>query len=134
MARIDIVREIRPQHPGEWGLCFQWGRYRFDDDRVEYGYRFVWRRDDGTLCAARGQARIPSIKEAKALMDAATLDGWGDRDGNLMENAAERLRKEGCLVDLALGYVGWPSREASERGRMTEQMMADERIIRDWSH
>jgi hypothetical protein len=86
------------------------------------------------LCAARGQARVPNIQAAQDLMDAASRDGWGNRDGDLMENAAERLRKEGCIVDLAIGYVGWPSREAADRGQMTEQMIADERIIRDWSH
>ena len=44
-----------------------------------YGYRFIWRTPEGKLQPARGQARIPSIKIAKELMDYAIAEGWGEK-------------------------------------------------------
>ena len=43
------------------------------------GYRFIWRRSDGSLQPARGQARIPSLFDAELLMKLAREAGWGDR-------------------------------------------------------
>ncbi|MHB8173412.1 MAG: hypothetical protein ACYDFU_02975 [Nitrospirota bacterium] len=63
-ARIQIVNEVG-ENFGETGiLCLQWCRYFFDDGHMDEGYRFIWRRPDGSLLAARGQARIPSLKHA----------------------------------------------------------------------
>ena len=41
------------------------------------GYRFIWRRPDGTLQGARGQARIPSIANILELTAKALKAGWG---------------------------------------------------------
>ena len=80
MARVDVVREVRQEmEDRQCRLCCQWSRYRYDDDSIEYGYRFVWRREDGSLQAARGQARIPSLEDARELMEQASAAGWGDR-------------------------------------------------------
>jgi hypothetical protein len=43
-----------------------------------HGYRFIWRRPDGSLQPARGQARILSLKAAEKLMEMARNEGWGD--------------------------------------------------------
>ena len=43
------------------------------------GYRFIWRRPDGSLQPARGQARLPSLADAELLMRLARDLGWGDR-------------------------------------------------------
>jgi len=134
MARVDVVREARLGSVGDWQPCLHWARYRYDDGSVEYGYRFVWRRDDGSIQGARGQARIPSLADARDLMEAAGNDGWGDRNGDQMAVAAERLEEAGCVVDLASGYVGWPSEQAAREGKLNEQIIADERLIREWSH
>jgi hypothetical protein len=48
---------------------------------MEEGYRYIWRRPDGSLQAARGQARIPSIKVARQLMKEAEEAGWGKNVG-----------------------------------------------------
>lgn len=77
MARVQVVEEVSNGEVGEWRLCFQWCRYLYDDGDMEYGYRFIWRREDNTLQAARGQARLPSIEAAKFLMDQAIKQGWG---------------------------------------------------------
>lgn len=132
MARVHILKEARLYPSGDWQLCFQWCRYELDDG-VQFGYRFIWRRPDGGLQAARGQARIPSIAEAKSLMDKAIAAGWGGRDGEAMTTAAEKLDEQGCVVDLASGYVGWPNREASITRRTTPEMIEWERVIREWS-
>ncbi len=42
------------------------------------GFRFIWRRPDGSLQGARGQARIPSLKHARLLMAEAEKKGWGN--------------------------------------------------------
>jgi hypothetical protein len=80
-ARIQVIHEAVDGSPGEWMLCFQWCRYIYGDGNMEQGYRFIWRRPDGTLQAARGQARIPSIEAARKLMNKAVDEGWGKNKG-----------------------------------------------------
>lgn len=46
------------------------------------GYRFIWRRPDGSLQPARGQARIPSIAVIDELIRNARNEGWGDLVGD----------------------------------------------------
>jgi hypothetical protein len=52
-----------------------------EDGETQDGYRFIWRRPDGSLQAARGQARIPSIGDAEKLIQMARSGGWGDKIG-----------------------------------------------------
>jgi len=66
-------------------------------------------------------------------MDKATADGWGDRDWEKMDQAIERLKKEGCVVILATGYVVWPTKEAEAAGRSTQQMFEDTHLVHEWS-
>lgn len=82
--RVQIIKEVPRKEDGigEWTLCFQWCQYVYDDGNSQYGYRFIWRTPEGHLQPARGQARIPSIKEANYLMQLAKDDGWGDHDGD----------------------------------------------------
>ena len=86
MAHVEYEREheVRREYRDGWTLCFQWCRYVYDgEDRGDqHGYRFIWRRPDGTLQAARGQARLPSIQDALELMEAARNAGWGDHIGD----------------------------------------------------
>jgi hypothetical protein len=85
MASVKIHDEVCEVHPvteafehsdGNWTLCFQRCTYRYDDDSTEEGYRFIWRRPNGTLQAARGQARIPNAAALQRLLDAAKAEGW----------------------------------------------------------
>ena len=80
MARVEIINEARRGEEGDWCLCFQWCRYVYDDGATENGYRFIWRRPNGNLQAARGQARIPSVRAAQSLIQQAKAEGWGDYD------------------------------------------------------
>jgi hypothetical protein len=63
--------------PGNKKLMLQWCRYIMDSGELCYGFRFVWHRD-GRLEAARGQARLPSLEIARALINDALADGWGE--------------------------------------------------------
>jgi hypothetical protein len=45
-----------------------------------------------------------------------------------------RLRDVGCVVDLSSGYVGWPAKQAAEKGHLTEKLIADVRLIAEWTH
>ena len=135
MARVNVLREVRTGDVGDWQLCFHWCRYLLDEGEIQYGYRFVWRRkEDGSIQAARGQARIPNLSVAKDLMESAAKAGWGDRDGDELEAAAERLRQAGCSVDLGSGYVGWPDKETAAKARLNDEMIADAHRIVDWTH
>lgn len=132
MRRVHVLKEVRSGHPGDRELCSQQCCYE-QGDGTKYVYRFIWRRQNEALQAARGQTRIPSIAEGKSLMDRAIAAGWGDRDGDAMQIAAVELQKRGCVVNAATGYVGWPDREAAVQREMTPQMIEWERIIREWS-
>lgn len=62
MAHFSIIKEVRTGKPNDWQLCFQYGIYVYDPDAdtvpSEAGYRFIWRRPNGQLQGARGQARL----------------------------------------------------------------------------
>jgi 3-hydroxyisobutyrate dehydrogenase-like beta-hydroxyacid dehydrogenase len=88
MARVQVINEVKGDGT-EWVLCLQWARYLYDDGHMEHGYRFIWRREDGSLQAARGQARIPSLRQAQELIKKAKAAGWGDYDADAI---AEALR------------------------------------------
>jgi len=140
MARVQVLEETTTTNDADsddWTLWFQWCRYLYDDGEIQHGYRFIWRRpkgEGGSLQAARGQARIPSVRVLEELVEKAKNEGWGNHDGDNdrgdIEAAAERLRRAGLIVDIQSGYVGWPNKEAAEKGRLTPQMVKDERLVR----
>ena len=76
-GRVVVLNEIRKGNPGEWQLCFQRCRYEYGDGTEEEGYRFIWRRPNGNMQGARGQARIPSIADIMELTAGAIRAGWG---------------------------------------------------------
>jgi len=80
-ARVQVIREAARGNPNDWRLCLQWCRYVYDGGNMQEGYRFMWRRPDGSLQAARGQARIPSIAIALELLQQAQQEGWGENHG-----------------------------------------------------
>lgn len=82
-ARVVILHETKLGKPDDWNLCFQYCRYEYADHTQENGYRFIWRRPDGSLQGARGQARIPSLADIQHLTAKALAAGWGNyNDGN----------------------------------------------------
>jgi hypothetical protein len=84
--RVQVIEEVKASEIGEkcqnkYDLCLQWCLYVYDDGTSENGYRFIWRRPNGSLQPARGQARIPSLELAEKLIKEARSRGWGDRNG-----------------------------------------------------
>ena len=80
-AKVKILNECDHKFDSEWRLCFQNCVYNYDDGSTQIGYRFIWRRPNGTLQAARGQARIPSISLMLKLVSQAMSEGWGTTNG-----------------------------------------------------
>ena len=78
MAYIQIHRQVPENtNSGEWTLCFQKVTYHYDDGSTQDdGFRFIWRRPDGSLQAARGQARIESYEQMMVLINQAKEDGF----------------------------------------------------------
>ncbi len=79
MAWVRIHNEVSHGTAGDWTLCFQECTYNYDDGSSEDGYRFIWRRPNGSLQAARGQARIPDGQTLYLLLEAAAHAGWFNR-------------------------------------------------------
>ncbi len=76
-STVTIHHEVHLGEEGSWRLCFQWCTYTYDDGSAdEDGYRFIWRRPDGSLQPARGQARIPSTGDIFELLQMAARAGW----------------------------------------------------------
>ncbi len=82
-ARVTVLNEVDIANSNGDGykLCFQHVIYVFKEvgskkTTTESGYRFIWRREDGSLQAARGQARIPDKKSIDTLTNLATQAGW----------------------------------------------------------
>jgi len=76
VANVKILNEVSNGYAGDWRLCFQWCEYRYENGTSENGYKFIWRKPDDSLQAARGQARIPSLSDRCELMSLAAKDGW----------------------------------------------------------
>lgn len=81
-ARVVVLNEVKKGNEGDWILCFQYCRYEYGNNVEENGYRFIWRRPNGNLQAARGQARIPSIADILELTGMAIRAGWGHHNCN----------------------------------------------------
>ena len=76
MARVRIINEVTADDLNDWQLHFQWCEYLYDDGTSQLGYRFIWRRPDGSLQAARGQVRIPGVNSISELTELARNAGW----------------------------------------------------------
>lgn len=71
MSTVKVIREVkRCEVENQWVLCFQYCQYFYDDNTLEEGYRFIWRKPNGNLQPARGQARIPEISDINYLVKA----------------------------------------------------------------
>ncbi len=83
MAWFDAQSQVaHPKHlKGDWQLVLQWGDYVYDDKSRQSGYRFIWKRPDGSI-QPRGPARIPSIADIELLTGLAKSEGWGDHTGD----------------------------------------------------
>jgi len=74
---VVILNEVKIEFESKWQLCFQKCNYVYDNDEdIESGFRFIWRKPNGNLQPARGQARIPTYDDMKSLIDMAKKEGW----------------------------------------------------------
>lgn len=81
MAHVKIHKQVpKNAYSGEWTLCFQKVTYHYDDGSSQDGFRFIWRRPDGSLLAARGQARIETYEQMMALINQAKEVEFFERD------------------------------------------------------
>ncbi len=81
--RVQVLKEACPDRgQGTPALSYQWCLYIYEKDTPEYGYRFMWRRANDNLMAARGGARLPSKKAQDRLRKIADAEGWGDLDAD----------------------------------------------------
>ena len=132
MARVHALKEVRSRHPGNRQLCLQWCRFEHDDG-TDFGYRLIWRTENESIDATRGQTRIPTIAEAQFLMQQALAAGWGNRDGDAMKTAAVELQKRGAAIHFGAGYVGFPNKEAAIHGNPSPEELEWAQMISDWS-
>ena len=76
-ARVEILKEVQHKaEDSEWVLCFQKCVYHYDNGRADDGFRFIWRKEDGKLQPARGQARIEDAQVMYYLIDEAVKAEW----------------------------------------------------------
>jgi hypothetical protein len=76
-GRVAVLNEVTLDQDEGAKLHLQRVRYMYDDGSTEDGFRFIWRRADGSLQGARGQARLPDLQHAKELIREAERQGWG---------------------------------------------------------
>ena len=79
MAHVHVHKQVPENaNSGEWTLYFQKVTYHYDDGSTQDGFRFIWRRPDGSLQAARGQARIETYEQMMELIEQAKQSGFFD--------------------------------------------------------
>jgi len=76
-ARVMVRQSTEKDVGGGWKLCFQWCTYFYSDGGQQNGYRFIYKRPDGRLQAARGQARLPNMEIIHEMLEQAKREGWG---------------------------------------------------------
>ena len=76
MANFKIINEVMINKGSGYKLCLHYGQYNYDDHLPEVGYRFIWRKPNGNLQPARGQARIPDANDLYELISKAVAGGW----------------------------------------------------------
>ena len=84
--RVEVLSEVTTVDPspgGSWNLALQWCRYVSDEgDSPSYGYRLIWRDENGNLRSATGQARLHSLTLIRDLLRKAEAEGWRDHAAN----------------------------------------------------
>ncbi|WP_024622610.1 hypothetical protein [Metaclostridioides mangenotii] len=76
---VKVINEVKKGFDdSEWTLCFQYCTYPYEEADDQNGYRFIWRDPKNHLQPVMGQTRIPSVKDAKELIDMAIEEGWGE--------------------------------------------------------
>lgn len=100
MARVEVHKEVPKElNERKWNLCFQKVTYYYDNGDKQDGYRFIWRRPDGKLQAARGQARIESYEQMHELIDLAKKEGFFEEkprviiDNELLDNLTAQAKE-----------------------------------------
>ena len=79
---INVIEEIRSSQildnkkSYSWDLCFQKVEYVESDTKKTPGFRFIYRDQNGKLLPQRGQARIPDLATAKAMIFVAESRSW----------------------------------------------------------
>ena len=68
--------------PGDsWNPALQWCRHISDEGgATSYGYRLVWRDENGNLRSGAGQARLHSLALIRDLLRKADAKGWKDHE------------------------------------------------------
>lgn len=76
MTRVQVLNNVEKKIGNKY-ICFQWCRYVHETE-INYGYRFMWKDEDGNLLAHRGGAAIPSTKIISDLVGLAKKQGWAN--------------------------------------------------------
>lgn len=94
MAFVTSHEEVFIGEPGDWRLCFQYVTYNYDEGNPERGYRFIYRKPNGHLQGARGQARIPDAASLHRLIAKAAKAGWYVRAEDRAYGSAGRAGRD----------------------------------------
>ncbi len=81
---VEIINDVYLPMENDWELHFQYCKYHYENGDLQAGYRFIWKRPNGSLQPARGQARIPTISLALKLISEAMSEGWGNYSGEVI--------------------------------------------------
>lgn len=83
-TRVEVLSEVTTVDPSPgdgWSLALQWCRHISDEgDSPSYGYRLIWRDENGNLRSATGQARLHSLALIRDLLQKAEAKGWRDHE------------------------------------------------------
>ncbi|GAA4770601.1 hypothetical protein GCM10023219_16570 [Stakelama sediminis] len=74
---VQVLKEVGLHRSSKDSIWLQWCDYSENTDNSETGYRFIWKDPEGKMQPHRGQARIPNLYLADALISKARLQGWG---------------------------------------------------------
>lgn len=139
-TRVEVLNEVTtvdPSPQGTWKLALQWCRYVNDEaGSTHYGFRFIWRDQEGNLRSAAGQARLHSLNLVRELLGKAEAAGWGDRDDvNAVGDSQQRITDTGAgstgevPPQGALALVGaWGEFNDREIDAMVEEIYAARRL------
>ena len=138
-TRVEVLSEVAMVDPSpgdSWNLALQWCRHiSGEGDSPSYGYRLVWRDENGILRSGAGQARLHSLALIRDLLQKAEAKGWKDPEATSVLGSGQHTTDAGAEAASevypqgALALIGaWGEIDDQEVDAMVKDIYAARRL------
>lgn len=138
-TQVEVLSEVTTVDPSPgdtWNLALQWCRHISDEgDSPSYGYRLIWRDENGNLRSGAGQPRLHSLALIRDLLQKAQAEGWHDHETIAVYDSGQHTIAAGAATARevnpqgALALIGaWGEIDDQEVDAMVKDIYAARRL------